>query len=146
MICHWRIPRMRMGVTREGDGALTSTAVPSPVSPGLSPRQGLAPFWLCCSHCKVRLPYLLGFSTGGQFVESLAVKAVVFPVMCLPSGCPAIQLLNFVMPTQNRQEDGLVQDLLHTAQERSIHEKKILFFFLNEKTNARNGHSWVKMN
>lgn len=30
MICHWRIPRMRMGVTQEGDGALTSTAVPSP--------------------------------------------------------------------------------------------------------------------
>lgn len=30
MICHWCIPRMRMGVTREGDGALTSTGVPMP--------------------------------------------------------------------------------------------------------------------
>lgn len=38
----------------------------SPVSPGLSPHQGLAPFRLGCSHCKVRLPYLLGFSSGGE--------------------------------------------------------------------------------
>lgn len=115
----------------------------SPISPGLSPRQGLAPFRLCCSHCKVRLPYLLGFSTGGQFVESLAVKPVVFPVMSpVRMSChPALKFCDANAKPSGRRAGP--RPAPHSTGEKW---RKNTFFFLNEKTNARNGHSWVKMN
>lgn len=115
-----------------------------PSFPRAEPTPGLGSFLVVLLTLQCEAPLPLGLLHGRAVCRVLGCKSSRSPTDVSPiqmSCHPALKFCDANAKPSGRRAGP--RPAPHSTGEKW---RKNTFFFLNEKTNARNGHSWVKMN